>query len=904
MKFIDKNKCKNPYFILFAAISILYVLLFAKFLIGDYAYFFLDMGNDTITINYPLYHLFSDMLKENSNSLYQLNVGLGMDMSSHMYQYLNPLNLFIILLPEGYITWGVIFLVYIKLMITGIFGYKFFYGHIKHEMSSVIAALVWTFSSYVMLWGQHYGFFTAIVMFTVFMYLVYVFVENSEQSKNWILVPWITLMLLSNYYFLFSSAVMGAGYVIIYLICKKAPVKKIMCKLLQLAAMGILGVLIGGIGFVAILDNFVSSARTGDIGVIWSHMFTPFSLQTVISMLGRFMSNNMMGIADDYTGVFNYYEMAMVFTSGLCVIAVVQLLRKKAYRKKTIGILVLIVVSMVFPFAGKVFNLTTGSLRWTYIVCFIEALAIGLAIREILENPDTRESFKSAVYGMILAVILAAIVVWGEYNPDYPFYQLEYKYIAIYLLFVFVYGICICLSAHNTYIRKKLSICMLIVVCIEMAVCNYPTINQREFATRQQLLTDYYHDGTEEAYDQLQQMDDSLYRVNKTYTSCSENDSLVQGYAGTSVYMTTNQKELIQLQQIYGGTAIGLNRILFDQDNYIFQTLLGEKYLFTEDPGVVSEDNYSYVETIGTIHIYENKNAVSFGYLYDEAWEKEQIEQMEEIDRSLAIVDGFYYTDGENAVGYDTAELGQVTETSLMDYAVTANDCAVTVDSDGITICDMEEDPFVVFSDGQSCFDESAIHKIHIDVETETSVDMAIYYKSQNEESFRSDKIYIFHVSPEQSVWEYIVPGDIDDIRVDISDNVSNVTIKQLDIINCTEDSDSLQELQNTNITQVTFADDCYYATINNDADIVKMLCVPLLYSNNWKVTIDGIETDVKNINGGLCGIEIDTGEHQVVMEYESIYKDEGLLLSGTGIGIYLVWISIDIIKKKKMKIK
>lgn len=894
------KKNKNPYVILVGIISILYAVLFAKFIVGDSAYFFTGMGDDTLNINYPLYHFFSDMFQSKNFDTYFLNVGLGMDMTSNMFPYLNPLNFVILLLSERLIVWGVIFLVYVKLLLIGIFGYKFFQKHIRNEWGSLAAALAWTFSSYIMLWGQHYGFLTAIVMFTIFMYLVHLFVDENEKSRNGILALWVTWMLFTSYYFLYTTAVISALYVLVYCICKKKSCKELILKMVALGAMGVLGVCIGGVCLTATLNDFTNSARTEVLGIGGlDFLFRPYDMEWVSCQFARIVSNNIIGVAEDYSGVINYYEVAMLFTSSLFFFALPVLVQKRRYRKMTLSMVVLAIASIIFPVSGKLFNLTVTSYRWTFVICFMEALAIGMAVKEILHTQNKKELYWSVGSGVILSVLVSAGIVMGEYKE---YYEVSYKYLAVFLAFVMLYGACILISAFSEKIKKKMPVLLVGVLTVEMVICNYPTINHRNFPTRHQLATDYYHDGTEGVYDELQEEDDSLYRVSKNYTSASENDSVIQGYAGTSVYMITNPKELIQLKNMYGADAIGSNRISFKEENYVWQTLLGEKYLFTLDQAIVSEDNYSYVKTVGDKHVYVNDNAVPFGYLYDEAWDKSQVEQMSELNRSLAAVDGFYYTDGSEATIYETAELGETVGYSLLNHEIAQNECTTTITSDGITISEMGGDPFIVFRDISSYFDDSAIHKIRIEVETEQAIDMAIYYKMSDEEDFRGDKIYIFSVSPEQSTWEYIVPGDIDDIRVDISDEISEVTIKSLEIINCTEASESLEELKNSKVTNTSFEDDTYRATVNNESDSVQMLCVPLLYSDKWSVTVDGEKSEVYNINSGLCGIEIASGEHDVVMEYQASYLKTGLVISGIGILIYGLWMVVENRKKKMRK--
>ena len=126
-----KKICENPYTWIFLLVSGLYAILYGNFVIGDHAYVYVDIGADTFSINYPLYCLFSDLFHGEGYHNYVLNVGLGMDMLPFLFQYLNPLNLFIVLLPKKLIPWGIVLMLYAKLMINGIFGYKLFFKWIK-----------------------------------------------------------------------------------------------------------------------------------------------------------------------------------------------------------------------------------------------------------------------------------------------------------------------------------------------------------------------------------------------------------------------------------------------------------------------------------------------------------------------------------------------------------------------------------------------------------------------------------------------------------------------------------------------------------------------------------------------------------------------------------------------------
>ena len=45
------------------------------------------------------------------------------------------------------------------------------------------------------------------------------------------------------------------------------------------------------------------------------------------------------------------------------------------------------------------------------------------------------------------------------------------------------------------------------------------------------------------------------------------------------------------------------------------------------------------------------------------------------------------------------------------------------------------------------------------------------------------------------------------------------------------------------------------------------MLCVPLFYQKGWTAQIDGEDAGVYNINEGMCGVEVPSGTHEIVLK-------------------------------------
>lgn len=891
----------SPYLWLFLITSLLFGVLFIQFILGDYAYVYVDMGGDTFDINYPLYYLFSNVFHGGGYENYFLNVGLGMDMSSYLFQYLNPLNLLVVMLPASLIPWGVLLATYLKLILISMFGYKLFLRWIGHPWGSFVAALLWTFSSYVMLWGQHYGFCTSVMMFTIFLYLVHLFVEDGEKSRNWLLVLWITLMLFTNYYFLYMSGIIGAMYVIIYLAFHRESWKKILVKLLGLAGMGALGICIGGVCLIPTYNIFQGSTRAGAVNL--NHldsMLRPYKPKWLYGFLARLISNNTMGIANKYTGAGNYYEIAMIFTSSLFFVSLPYLLSKKGMRLKTLFLTVLSVVFLIFPFSGKLFTMNTATQRWSFILCMLEAFAVGMFVKLLLTEREKKRVSVCVAVGVVLTGCVYGLLFWGQAQK---YFKLKEEYLIVFAVFMVIYGGLILLKSHSRKIDRVFLGLLAGVICVELVAANYPTINFRKNPTRNQVAVEYYNDGTREAWNDLRQQDDSLYRVSKTYESGSENDGMAQGYPGMSVYLTTNPKELIQLKEMYGGTGVSDNFVYFNNDNFLLNSLLGVKYMLANPGDGLSEQNYAYVKSVGSKDIYENQNALPFGYLYDHVWSKEQVEEMTEIERTLAAVHGFYFSDEDGHKEGDTAYSQAVRQTeegiSLMDREFQAVDCQGTKTEEGIVMSNMTNDPHIEMKKVQDAFGEGAVHTITMKVKAPKKVDMALYYKTARDEGFRQDQIYIFHISPKNDTWIYTVPGDITDIRIDVSTEISDVTIQDIRVSNCPSDNKAYEKLQNTDIRDIAYTDNTYQATINNNAAGTQMLCIPFLYSEGWQASLDGEPVNLYDINSGLCGVEIPAGTHQVTLQYNIPHEKVGIALSLGGIFIYLLWIGFGAYRRR-----
>ena len=883
---------KNELVWLFLITSGLFALLYSKFILGGFAYVFTDCGADTLQINYAQYEMFSSLFRS-GDSGYALQAGLGMDLSSYCPAYLIPYNLLLILAPQRLLPWAVLASAYLKLLTISLVGYLFYRKLMGEGIGTMAAALAWTFSGYVILWGQQYGFCTCMALFTVFMYFFQCYLNGEKRWKNAGLVLTVTMLLFASYYFLYMIAFFAVFYLLVYSLIEKRSVKSTAGKVAGLGGMGILGVLMGGIALIPIADTFLESARSGALnGSVTSGILNPYKSRTIGTIFARFLSNQILGIDKDYTGSLNYYEGMVLAVSILTILAVSYFIIKKSTRVRTIILTVLVIFLSVMPVTSRILIFTKSAHRWCFMICFAEALIIGLFLQDVLRERNK----KTVLGGVILAVVLYAALL--AYIYSFKNIKINNKIVAEVSAFFAVYLILVLIVTNIKKLYKIGSAVILAVLVCELFILNYPSLWHRESPTRNQLATEYYNDGTTDAVNYLKSQDDSLYRIEKSYRSTAENDGMAQGYKGLSVYMSTNPSSLVSYHKMYGPETLSVNFVDFNKDDYIRNSLLGTKYLFGGAGYNAPQKVYTPVGEAGGKTVYENNYALPFGYLYDKEWSAGGLKKLSGLDKTLTSLSGFYYTDAEKNGAYKEASLPEGTDTSLMENVSGAVDCTMENNADGITVRDLGADPNVIFPGVESDFaDENKLYGLSLTMDVSEDTEMAVYYQTEGDEGFSADKVYTFSITKKHNTWEHVVPAGITALRVDVSTRIDYATIKDFEVKSYDLDATGYTALKKSGVSDVSYSDSTYQAQVTNDMQEKEMLCVPFFYQKGWTAKIDGETVEVSNINSGLCGIEIPSGTHEVVLQYETPYRSLGLGMTIVGVVIFILVFSQNLYK-------
>lgn len=764
---ISKDEKKELCWIIVIA-NIIFVVLYRNFIFGDASYVYGGIGFDTYSQYLPYFIFEADQVQSGNLLGYTLQMGLGGNPFGRIISRLNPFEFILLFCNSANMYIGLLVSLYLKLMCISIVSYLFFKRLFSNPYARISCAMIWTYSSYITLWGQHYDFATNMAYFTILMYLLQRYLENKKFFSKWIPLV-IFAIILKSYYMLYMIGIYTVVYIICYGFINRIEITNTLKKIAGLGLMAVLGIFMGAFSILFSVGGFFGSSRSSGMSLnIMDQIFNFRNFDYLYTTVARLLSNNMLG-TEDYAGWGNYYEAPMLFTSALFIFAVAYSLFEKG-RGKKILLYILAVFAVFSVMVSKIMTGFSGEyLRWSFCLVFSMVIVIGVMLDKVFNESelDTLKVKKSIVVGAVIYLCLYAFLYLYQGKT---FAQYDKVAVVISLAFTSWYFISLML-VHKSNVKVFSRTILAFIVC-ELIVCNYITINDRDIVTKIEAQI-YAVDQGAALADYLDEYDDGIYRIKKSYGIVQLNDAVAEGYNGFSSYISVVPASINQYMDdnqvppMLYSTCIDI-----PMDRYITLSLLGEKYLIAGIDAYVDSTYYEQIRTYGEKALYENKYALPFGYMYYNQVDKTALEGLDVASHEFVMTKAFYYTEEE----YQEYDLQM-----------------------------------------------------------------------------------------------------IDIPQYDTAQIVTNIS-----------------ELGSIGLENIEFKNNIFSANINNSKS-EGMLCVPIFYESHWKAYVDGEEQNVENINGGLIGIYLSEGEHEIRLEYENVFLNTGFIVS---IVAWIAYVSIICYKK------
>lgn len=669
-KYFDEIK----YIILFIISTFVFVALYHNVIWGDTTNMFNDIGCDSIFMAYPNQYLKDGLVSGG----YVLNYGLGAYIPGKWLEMLQPFNLIRLFISD--IVVANIIALYLEYIVITLFAYLFFKKMLREDISSMVCAIIWTYSGYAVLWGQH-DYTVNIVYLTIIMYFLQGMLEG--EKKSYFLVVPFAILAIKSYYYFYMDGIFSAIYIIAYSVANKINIKECGKNILKLFFTGVASIGIGAVGLLPGLSKFLVSARTSVQEQKVNSLF--YDTKYMFTAVGRCLSNDIFGTGNNFTGYYNYYEAAVLVCSALLIPCIVIIANSKKYTKQVISLLCIGTIMLTMPIFSYIMNLDSRKPRWTFMIIFAMVMTIGYCIRDII-NGKYVVKIKDIVGTIIIYILLFSILMIGDRSgiadvKRAPF-VLVVAFTVCYLTILYIMSI--------TRWHKQGGIVILILVIAEMIFNNYPAVNYRDHVTKEMLVNGTYNDGTKDVLEYISDNED-IYRVNKTYYSVFLNDSMVQGYNGLSVYDATNSQYLIDFYQSLGYELMNgkIHCVSIGTDKSILNTLLGVKYIVARSGDAVP-DSYKLVYSYGDKELYYNEKNIGFGYIYNNEISKVQYETLTMDDKIKSLCKYYYKTDETDAGNMEDVDIKDLNIDTELDIlrmnsahgtSINANCIKLTIDN-------------------------------------------------------------------------------------------------------------------------------------------------------------------------------------------------------------------------------
>ncbi|MDO4477834.1 MAG: YfhO family protein [Lachnospiraceae bacterium] len=925
---------------LFGLTNLIFCILYGRFILGD-VYMYADIGNDSLSSSYPLLVMLSRLFHEGGFTAYNLTNGLGTDITALCLQYVNPVKLIMLLFPTAALPQAILFSTFIQVNLLSLFGWIFFKALLLDKTTSgnsgslgktatpagtntavlpgtdrtrafipVIPTLIWTFSAYVVLWGQNYSFLTCILMFTMIMALLELYLQDASPKKWLWFIPTTALFLMSNYYFLFMTAIFAAVYFIFRSIFTRLPVKAFFKKLAVLAGMAIMGCVMGCVSLLPILNSVLSSNRFDRLAENAAQTSAAPSMfygpRAMLTFLGRLFSANTFGPGSGYTGFENYYEAAVLSVSVLFIFALVFLILRKSTRIRALGLLILSVVLLAIPRVSTLLNMNATAQRWSFMLCFAACIVIGIFVKTILTEDCRKTIFPTLIIAPLLSALCLGLVYLGVRRG---YYQLSPKPVAIcmgmFLLFEMVLLVGLMLRK-----RKMLLPGILVVLTLELIFSNYMTINDRMYLSQEAFYHAFYNDGSGDVIDTVKTADTDLYRIeNDRQTDPAlygitaqapymfANEGMVNNFNSLSIYSSTIPASLTSYGNAYRSELGRSNFFIVDFNDYYTFTLLGGRYAFGNKDNlfVANADGSLYDDgpAAGTNIVVKNANALPFGYLYDELLTDSDRTAMDALTLMRASTRAVFATDSSDESKmslpqtYDASTAPAERLIPLADCIEKTNDCEVSVENGQLTVTATGVDPYICFI--LPPYDMRQSLFLTLSKAGDDAQPLQLFMATTAHPDMDGRLCRDYTLPDDRSEAVMAMPEGLTNLRIDtVPGSVITFDLAAFHVVDSVAD---FKELSASPVTDISYQENgltaTYQAVASPETDSI--LCVPFPYSGNWTAKVDGASTEVLNVNGGLTGIHLTPGTHNVTLIYSPAHFGAAALVSLIGCLAFII---------------
>lgn len=786
----------------------------------------------------PLYAHLWDWMHGKASLWFDWYTGFGtnVSMSISAFSMLSPFNLLLYLFPRTLILESISILTLVKMIFMAVAMYAYInkkYNSLSYNMK-VVFSLMYTFCGYTVLYGSCFTPWMDIVALFPLLMLAY---ENMMQTgKKLFYIIMVAIIFIINYYLGAMSLVyiflISGAYVL--LMSKKEKIKE---HAWNLGIGTVAGLGLSCFVLVPVMMQLSGSQRGG-------------SGQGIVSQYIGWIKSAI--ISDGQMAAFQRWMMlyGMAFAAAVIIMG----LKKFKEEKNTIRYMISLLLISLLPIVVEGINLMWhfGSyngytLRNGYIVAFTLITVAAYFAQRMFEEVTTDK--KQLVKQLVIFVVAAAV-----YAVIYNIIPSNDIILAAFILFIAIF------IAAFIFYNKKLKKdgigfdfnTIIAIVAIEVFIGAYSLVGPPKFYEYMPYQYGDYFQLANEVKDSLDIEESVTDRIVNPDISLNANYPLILRRSAMSSFTAALQSDTQNYSKKFGYSKYFL--WLLDSGGTVFTNSL---FHVTQAVNVNELDSqmYTAVRSDGDYTLYDANYKLPFAMSVNKNITRQDFsgnwEDLHNIfykaltNDTQDIVNGMSYTKKESSV--------------IREYNVRADGKQAVY----INIVDVNNRN----TDANASWLISSMH-IYVNgeavlVPTLGDVKNTAYFTDYN-----NNLVYLGTFENENFT-----------IRVEYDDpwylKVSEVSFAGLDM----DKMQSLVDKHADDYCETSYTSDSLTVKLNGSG-VNNMALIPVVYSDNWNVKVNGKKVKAKSVCGLFTGVDIHAGENVIEMTFEPKGKKAGMLIS------------------------
>lgn len=834
--------------------------------------------------------------------MWDMHIGYGSDILTTLHYYVigDPLTLFSVFVPEKNTEILYEILIFLRIYLAGItFSIYCFYRE-NPKQATFIGCLVYIFAGWTIYASMKHPYFSNPM---IYLPLVLMGIDKVYKKEKPYLFIWATAVAaMSNFYFFYMISIFMVLYAAFryFGIFRKRSVKDVFQWFLKFAGFYLVALMIAALIFLPVVMTLFGTER------FQAQNYVPLLYDRIYyeKYLGCLIGENMI-----QWGVAGYSAVAM---AGVFVI----FSKKKKYTGLKLGF-VLLNLFLLIPFAGHVLNgFSYVSNRWIWAYGMLIAYILVQAYPELF---TLQMQEKRRIFIMLLVYCVLALVSKSA--------RTERNSMAVMLLVLAVFTV---LSYGNIFIQGKYLCGMLVAVLVTSIILNvsyqysYEKNYLSEFEEKNRALEEL-QDGPDRTILSLDESSSSRYDQYKTGSYV--NTAMYMGTNSTSYYFSVANGNISRFfDEMYLNTPWDYHYSSLD-GRTILDRLASVKYF------AVKRNGYGYIpygydeEAASTkkYRIYEDEDSLPLGYTYDSWISREKYEKLSVTEKQQALLQGAVVEKSslpETQLSFDdkkadfTLEAGKGCKIKDGKIIVTKKNAKISIgyrgepksevyliaknldfsayspreqvsDKKWNSLTEYEKNQILYEDDNWRYWKESKESAVEVSL---GSVDKTIRIFTDKYNGYSGRHNFLLNMgyknySAGTMTLTFSMPGEytFDDLYL-VCQPMESVE-KQT------------EKLGKESLENVSMETNKIIGDIEVSSD--KFLAFSIPYSAGFRAYVDGKKVDLIKANSMYMGIELKKGKHEIVLTYCTPYIVPGLILTATGLLLFLL-IAVSYRKPKK----